>query len=663
MAFDENPKIDESSKRSEESITMVKLLLNRKSNFLCREEFPDYGVDLDVELMNIKSNVSANKFAIQVKSVKSVKIITLDSEKFVSLQFKTSRLGYLCRRSPGYGIIILYNEEDQKLYFDYVEEIVIRLNKSRKDEKWKENEKVNINISVLNELNPISVNDIYQKMKNRFINYKLMLDLHGSDFNIPFGNQKKNSKSFSNDLELIAPSLINNQEFRLLYIAFEQIDNEAIYNSNKLCLYAAITYCEIGNVIEAKNFMTRCTRFKSEYSNNDIELLELCSPRIEFTLGNIDLNQFVSVLKELKSQIKSELNLINIELNLLQIKILNAISNNNYSELLELEILEYDKKIKRLKVNKSIIYSLQLVHSDSIFLYTNAFLTKSILKQMIKVRLGEEVELEDRKKILSRFSKLNSVARFNLNQLIQQSKKDDNKLLCSEVALRNAKSFLHMQTSLLICKLLPNYSELLKSEYISQINNLRTSYSIFINETRFFEAHFCLNYILEIIKLFEGYYEKKLLINDDILTEVSDHIKKIEKSTGIREYGSLVEEPLLNHKNRPKSNSFKETFLRIEDNEIEGLAQAMLEISDLPKERLRNIVIDIENHRKFYKRCKNSNLVLLQDVRHLEDRKTKYRTAPSYIIKNTKSGLETLSSSNIEELLEMIKYLNNADEQ
>ena len=46
---------------------------------------------------------------------------------FLTLQFKTSRLGYLALRKLASGIIILYDEYFQIFYYEYVEEIINRL--------------------------------------------------------------------------------------------------------------------------------------------------------------------------------------------------------------------------------------------------------------------------------------------------------------------------------------------------------------------------------------------------------------------------------------------------------------------------------------------------------------------------------------------------------
>jgi hypothetical protein len=99
VAFNDSPEIDIYSKNSEESVLAVKQLLLQKSGFIVREENPDKGVDFDVELI-LNKQASGFKFAIQLKSVQKAKFLTKGEIQHVAFRIKTSRLGYLCRRSP-----------------------------------------------------------------------------------------------------------------------------------------------------------------------------------------------------------------------------------------------------------------------------------------------------------------------------------------------------------------------------------------------------------------------------------------------------------------------------------------------------------------------------------------------------------------------------------
>jgi len=51
MAFNDAPVVEDNSKRSEESVDAVRVFFTKRNGFVYREEAPDYGVDVNVELI------------------------------------------------------------------------------------------------------------------------------------------------------------------------------------------------------------------------------------------------------------------------------------------------------------------------------------------------------------------------------------------------------------------------------------------------------------------------------------------------------------------------------------------------------------------------------------------------------------------------------------
>ena len=176
MAFNDNPNIDDYSKNCEDSVLAVKNLLRQKNGFICRTVNPDFGIDEDVELnlyneVTKKHDKASNKhFSLQLKSIDkddNDKFITRNGIKYIKLQFETSRLGYILRRPPAYGVVIIYDVREEKLYYDYGEEIYYRLNDLHGNDEWKNSEKPLIYIPVEIILNEKAVNSIYEFMVER----------------------------------------------------------------------------------------------------------------------------------------------------------------------------------------------------------------------------------------------------------------------------------------------------------------------------------------------------------------------------------------------------------------------------------------------------------------------------------------------------------------
>ena len=63
MAFNHRPIIARSSERSEESVQAVRHFLSQKNGFISREDLPDFGIDLQVELIE-NSRATNNRFVV-----------------------------------------------------------------------------------------------------------------------------------------------------------------------------------------------------------------------------------------------------------------------------------------------------------------------------------------------------------------------------------------------------------------------------------------------------------------------------------------------------------------------------------------------------------------------------------------------------------------------
>ena len=128
MGFFDNPIVDKNAERSDESVIKSQLLFSLKNGFNSHsvDGSKDYGVDIYSEIIDL-SGATGNLFPIQIKSTRKAQFIIKDSIKYFTLTFPTSRLGYLSRHTPNYGIIVLYNESDETLYYDYLWEIYNRI--------------------------------------------------------------------------------------------------------------------------------------------------------------------------------------------------------------------------------------------------------------------------------------------------------------------------------------------------------------------------------------------------------------------------------------------------------------------------------------------------------------------------------------------------------
>lgn len=183
MAFNDNPKIDRYSVNEENSKLHVRNFLKQETGFICREDVPDKGCDLRVEIIENDNEAANWVFAVQIKSTENISFV--DKGKYVSYSFETSRLGYLCRGLPAMGYVIIYSVKDEKSYFDHAANIYRRIMEERENVDWMNNNDVSIHIPVENVLNKESAITIHEFIKGIFKNSTLLQNSYGPKYNIP----------------------------------------------------------------------------------------------------------------------------------------------------------------------------------------------------------------------------------------------------------------------------------------------------------------------------------------------------------------------------------------------------------------------------------------------------------------------------------------------
>jgi hypothetical protein len=303
MSFYDDPIVDDNSKRSEESVNVVKSLFTRKNGFISREEIPDYGVDLDIELILASVGASSQKFPVQIKSAIKVNKVKINGEALISYPFETSRLGYLAKRPPAYGIFALYDDTNQVCYFDYVDDIIRRLDENPGREGWREQGSVNI-LFPFQTLSAAVLPTLHERFVKRHQNSQLMLQEHGPQFNIPSLESKqqqvvpkvnfKDPEAVAGFLELYGNWLYNEAEFAMLHQLIGLVSRSRLNNSPKLIFLAAITYTQIGHVIDAEYYIRKARRTPEVMQGEGTGMIEFAAARLEFMKGNTDYSFFLN---------------------------------------------------------------------------------------------------------------------------------------------------------------------------------------------------------------------------------------------------------------------------------------------------------------------------------------------------------------------------------
>ena len=542
MAFNDNPKIDESARASEDSVLAVKSWFTLRRGFRCREEYPDNGTDLNIELVSSNGDdFTGNKFPVQIKSNQAIEIVHKGSLQFVSYSIKTSRLGYFSRIPPSYGIFIIYDVQSDKVFYDFTEKIISRIDEQR-DDDWRNQETVKINIPAQNILSENNIKSIHDTLMLRFKNHTRLIKEKGAEYYIPPTLDKTNSYKNSDvyeKFEEIGYFLFNEREFNGMYNYFEVVPKNKILSSRMQTLLAFVTYCELGRAIEANYFLSKSKRFNDDFDDFEKDIREIYILKLEFMLGEITTQEYAERLGNLETLTNDTLNKISICTNIIQLKLIGIFEEDRINNLkIEDELFHLLKEVNEYKnIDETTKHYLKINIAEGIFIYTvNLFLE---IGKIIQVQRDANIEPNYRRE-----DALKTVPFFNLvnNILVSAHKfsiytKDE--LLQAESAYKLGWTFVTMQFNHMILKQLTT-DKILQSLYDSAHNYFAEALCIYQKNVR----------IIEYRKTLLGLYDLKtiyLFFKNESLGEIStskimEVIRGVEREHDLPPIYSTTEE-------------------------------------------------------------------------------------------------------------------------
>ena len=660
MAFWDEPIVDENAKKSEELVNAVKSLLTRRHGFISRVEEPDYGVDLNVELMD-QSGATSQMFPVQIKSTAKVILVERDGEAFAPLVFKTSRLGYLCRRAPVSGIIVLFDDATATCYFDYVEDIVARLNAQHGNQDWWPQETVTIQLQA-QPLDLTALPTLHQKFTQAHHRHQLLLLNYGGRYNltavVPTASGKPpfditDPQQVAALLEEFGGLLHNQQEFPLLLDLFGRLPAPQINASKTLLFFAALTYVQTGNIIEGEHFLNKCFRRREEFDAASLELLEFAHIRADFIKGENSPSTYLDKLTALQANTQSPLNRLTFEINSIHIRLVEdfngsaipdaAVITDLFPAIEAAPIAEKDKQL------------LKLFNSENL----HTFGCEQLLKLANQVKVGDKfgipVEPVVRFERAQAINTLVTQAIKVVESVAAYAKAENDHLLNAHALLYSSRFFFALHYCLMMVhfdkpvELIP----VLHTQYKQKYNASGEAHSLFRSLGLFKEAHHALSTAYELQTLFQLRYNSQL--SPQPLAELLQALRVLEKENGFPAFESAV---------KPAHDGMSEAVDRppirlidVPESQIQVVAKRYSELVDLPPDRLPFLVADIQAFQLFARECDNDEVEMIAEDDHLRDSRTAYAKPVSYRLRHKITGFQTPLSDNVHQLLSEFKIM------
>jgi hypothetical protein len=647
VSFNEKPKVDKNAKISAQSVSFIKSIFSMNNGFISRDEFPDYGIDLYVELI-INSFASGKIFPIQIKSSTNLQVISKDNREYISLEFETSRLGYLCGIPPAYGLIIVYGEKNNIAYFDYVEEIFNRINCQKENDEWKKQESININIPKENILNEMNTNNIFQKFYNRFYNHEILIKSEGLKFGIPnllfLGNQDKlfdenDPVSIRIFLEKYGYVLSNENHFEILQSLLLKLTRIEINNSSILLFISLLCNYRTGNLIEADYYRKKLNLRINDFSEKEKLVIEFISLFLDFKLGTIDYNEYLNKLVQIESQELGDINKIIVKTEIFFFKTLISRKDIDKLKALINEGLSILDNISESSIDEKMKESNKLSLAQSLFNIAHSIYVHRIGLIKMRSSLYLLTSMKDRLEYFKEFNETYKISMDIIKSSYEFSKKNNDKFIQGISLLKLCYFFFEMETISYHFKT-GQFSS--KELYEIHYNNAIEAYNAFVLVSLKYEAFQALCISLDILKIYRMIYQSELENSKE--KEVIQILESIKKETGLNYIDYFTEFETEEDEGEDKF------FSTLSDDDLDEFARDTLDALMLPKERIDNIQDSLKRHRYFFQRRNCSHLELLEDKRHTNSLDTYYKEKILNILKCEINRRQSETFNNIKDI-------------
>lgn len=650
MSFYDDPIIDNSSRNSERSERRMKDFLNQDSGFICRTEIPDKGCDFDAELILAGTRSSSWKFAIQLKSIEDIKVV--EEGKFISYSFSTSRIGYLMRRIPAMGIVVLYSLQHDKCYYEYVDKLYNRLMEERGTDDWMMNEKVNIHIPIENRLSDNSVVEIHQTFERRFTQAVKMQNSHGENYGLPAVNQSGEFQYDFNNIDHVKKFLseygfllLANYDLGKVYAMVSKIPNVEISKNKELLLIAAVSFSERRLYADSELYCSKLVKFSLDQSEST--MIEFVKLKNKLGLGYINDSVFLQALELLDREGEEDHSRIVLDINIIKYKLGQNRAFEEASPELESFINSVFDRIKNSDLSRRVAGILTLWNCENLAYYISGASAAKMGEFKIRESLGENISLEERKSSVEKLVKLNQLFDDHVIQSNNVAVQIDDKFLKAMSLTTQVRYFIHQHINYYSFDTpvdqLPNF----RGRIANMISYAGTAFNYFNDLEMPQDAYDSACNMIELVELAElGYHIPSQYDKSQLYLVKQQMEEDIDIPSRVIEFPNLVGQK----KQDTIIGSNMSHLKNLNDNQLRSLAKIALKGFGLPEDRLENIFKELKAYSLFHRRCRNSSIELLQ-IKNDYEQLNPYVLPIRFVLRNNPSSVESVPTDDIESLL------------
>jgi hypothetical protein len=655
MSFNKKPIVDANAVQSEKSVRAVTELLSLENGFISRPETPDYGVDLDVELID-EGGATSCKFAVQIKSAASVKMVEHEGQQVVPLPFDTSRLGYLCCRSPASGIIVLYDAAERVCYFDHVDALVRRLEARASTRAWREQKQVTLHLAkqVLDEA---ALPALHAHVSHTYQQHHRLVRQYGSQYGLssfaPETSTEAPELPNLNDpsqlaawLETYGGLLFNVGDYRMLLDMLTRLPPRTIGASKQLLFLAALANTHTGVLIEAEYYLRKCAA--EDYSEAEQDLLTFSRIALALAKGEASRITIIEELAVLKQRATSSINTLTFSLNIIYLGLVNSWHVENAGPLLA-SIDELFQDIDNAPIDTREKHLLTIYNGENLGVLFSTTYSRDATQARVQEKLGaplpHHIRLERAKAAASAITRIT-----NCSQAAASYAREHHDEVLLAYAMRLEATLLldiqHTHALLTADEQLTLTPEA-RDNFARTTSRCVTSYTIFAKHHLHKAAHQALGLVYELDALCRAVYNQALLTQPP--EELLVLLAQLEKQNGLAPFKPTVQRAY--QEMQALLTKSDESLANCSDESLIAFAVRYLEVLGLPADRLPYLLAEMQASRLFQQKCENSLLELLSDQGNPAENPNAYSQPTSFKIRNKATNFTTSANTDVSYLL------------
>lgn len=652
MAFDDLPKIDPPSEHDHEARNRLEAIISQKAGFIPREQVPDKGNDYMVELIEQRL-AKNNHFCVQLKSIETPTII--ENGGTISFSWETSRLGYVMRHKPIYGILVIYDVSTGTLYYEYVEKLYSKL-MDRETDGWKANDKVNVHVPISNIMHKDSVAEIHTKYLSQFINLEKMIDDHAASYDLPtakmgFVTQFDLDKN-ADIVEILqrwGVSDVQVNDLPIIHDLITRLPNSEIIKDKTVCILAALAFNEAGKIADSVFYAQRAEK-RFELNTGEQRMIRFIKLKNDYSLGLLDGSGFISESKILLEKTDDLFNRLTLRLNILNFELMQIKPFMTVPDVLLDELINLADTIRELdeQPNK---YYLKLWHVENLALFISTVRAKRFNEMAILEQFGRTLSMPERLSIANRMVAMQRLLANELNSVDEFAKKTDNKLMKAYAIQAYARSQLSFETDLINFAKDPGDLAEREKWLAHHINLTQHGVSIFVDSNLLGPAYNLMCLGAELHRIAVGWYGLGSPVNED---KLSEGLTFLEEQLELPSYASSLDRLISIRRKDPEERPERdphhsmEYLTKLDHPQMQSLVETIILSGKFPNAKKEHMLHEMESFKLFYERCKNRDFYPM--VMPLPNDLV-YSISPTYRIGNRSTGLVSIASGSMDSLL------------